>query len=393
MADGTGAAPVSVGMGEALLPSADQAARLQGFVQAGGRAAVLLCPSRATRAAVLDRMLADLPNYATRAGNPLASPLTLHRLLFQIGAGAGDGEEGDVLLRCLQERAGPAGLAVLAVDDAHTLAADALAALAQVPSPAVPEHPGRLLILAGHPDLMPVLSLPGLAALHDPVRVLVLRAEGVEDCGLEPATLMGTPGGPADGLTGSPPVPLPAPAASLALGRMMAAEAKSLTDPPMRMPGRLANRRRFGLPLLAAGAAGAAVLAMLVLSWGGPAAEPAGPLPTAPPLAPAPMPVTAPEPVPAATPEPIPTPVPDAAPGAGDAPAPSPADAPAPEAQRSTPIPRSTAMPSDTALRRDFDAFLDRAGRDTAGLSPADRAALFREYLNWRGGTSGRAAP
>lgn len=428
MADGAG--PVPAGIGKVPSSSAGQAACLQDFVQAGGRAVILLCPSRATRAAVLDRMLADLPNYATRAANPLASPLTLHRLLFQIGAVVGDGEEGKVLLRCLHEQAGPAGLAVLAVDDAHTLAPDALAVLAQVPSPAVQEQPGRLLILAGHPDLMSALSQPGLAALHDPARVLVLRTEGAEDGGPGPAALMGIPGGLIDDLTGDLPVPLPVPpAGGPAPGRVVAVEAKPSTDPPVRTPGGLADRRRSRLPMLAGGTLGAAVVATLVLSWGGPAAGPAGPPPTALPLAPAsapmlfkvpepgpelaatpvpilapvpipaPMPVAAPEPELAAAPEPIlapvpvPAPVPDAAPGAGDAPASSPADAPAPEAQRSTPIPQSTAMPSGTDLRRDFDAFLDRAGRDTASLSPANRAALFREYLEWRGKGPGRTAP
>jgi len=385
MADGTGAAPVPAGMEEVPPSAADQAARLQGFVQAGGRAAILLCPSRAARAAQLDRMLAELPNHATRAGNPLASPLTLHRLLFQIGAGAGDGEGGDALLRCLQERAGPAGLAVLAVDDAHTLAPDALAALAQVPSPAVQEQPGRLLILAGHPDLVPGLSGSGLAALHDPARVLVLRTRGADDGALELAAPAGTPGGPAGGSVGSDPVPLPAsPAGGPAPGRTVALR---LMDLPVRMPGRPAGWRRSRPLMLAAGAAGAAVLAASALLWDGPAAGPAEPtsmaLPLAPPAAPVQAPV--PGPAPAAAPMPVPTPA-DAASVAGSASAPPVADAPAPEAQRFTPLPRPAAVPSDAGLRRDFDVFLDRAGHDTAGLSPANREALFREYLEWRGG-------
>lgn len=407
MADGTG--PLPVGIGEAPSSPADQAARLQGFVQAGGRAAILLCRSRTTRATVLDRMLAELPNHATRAGNPLASPLTLHRLLFQIGAGAGDGEEVDVLLRCLQEQAGPAGLAVLAVDDAHTLAPCALAVLAQVPSPATKRQPGRLLILAGHPNLMAESSQPGLAGLHDPARFLVLRTEGAEDGCPELAAPAGMSGSPAYALGGGDPVPTSAPPASgPAPGRVEAEPPADL--PAVQVPGRPADRHHSRLPVLAGGAVGVAVLAILMLSWGGPAAGPAESVPAAPPLAPAsaPAPVSLIELVPAATPEPVlmpvpaPTPepvpaLPEAPPVAGSVPAPSAADATAPEVPRFTPLPRPAAVSSDADMRRGFDTFLDRAGRDTASLSPANREALFREYLEWRGrgpaGGTGRTVP
>ena len=112
------------------------AARVTSFVADGGRAVVVLCPSRTMRAAVLDGVLAALPGQAMRAGNPLTSPLTLHRLMFQLRAGAADCDDDGLLARRLDEKADTSALAVLAVDDAQTLAVDALAALAQVPSPA-----------------------------------------------------------------------------------------------------------------------------------------------------------------------------------------------------------------------------------------------------------------
>ena len=52
------------------------------------------------------------------------------------------------------------------------------------------------------------------------------------------------------------------------------------------------------------------------------------------------------------------------------------------DAPRFSPMPRSA--PSDDQVRREFEAFLDRAGQDTAQLSPAARATLFREYVEWR---------
>jgi hypothetical protein len=43
-----------------------------------------------------------------------------------------------------------------------------------------------------------------------------------------------------------------------------------------------------------------------------------------------------------------------------------------------------TPEPTPAQIKREFDAFLNRAGRDTAKLTPASREALFREYLQWR---------
>ena len=49
-------------------------------------------------------------------------------------------------------------------------------------------------------------------------------------------------------------------------------------------------------------------------------------------------------------------------------------------------------QPADQAarLRRDFDAFLDRSGRNAAALSDAQRGVLFEEFLQWRSQNVGR---
>jgi len=302
-------------------PAPDEAGRVGGFVQGTGRLVVLVGSSGAGRAA-LDRILGELPGHAVLVGNALASPLTLHRLLFQLGADLDDmltGEDAAAsLLRCLQDQAGPGGLAVLAVEDAHTLAPDALAALLQVPCAAAGDQPGRLLILAGHTEL-----LDKLPRANDPAHTLLLRLDGE------------------------------------------AAPAAVQAEPAARRIGPRARRL-----VLVAGALAAGILVLLAL--GRDRVAP-GPVPQAAEAAP----VEAPAVLAAPAPDPVP-------------PSPAPPVPPTPAPPRATPLPRPAAVPSDADLRREFDAFLDRAGRDTAALSPASRAALFREYLDWRGAAPGR---
>ncbi|MGI4955799.1 MAG: hypothetical protein ACRYGM_28665 [Janthinobacterium lividum] len=349
------------------------AARVASFAAGGGRAVVILCPSRTMRAAVLDGVLAALPSQAMRAGNPLASPLTLHRLMFQLGAGAADGDDDGLLARRLDGKTDTSALAVLAVDDAQTLAADALAALAQVPSPAAGGHPGRLLILAGHPDLLLALFKPGLHALHDPANALLVDLDGVET-------------GVAQGIEGAPDAAHTLSRTHLGMSDAVPMPGAAMPAPPAPdQPARPVLRRtiwrRLARPVLAALALGAAASVVLALSWD---KVPAGPdlaaragfdvsPPPASPRSPVPAPMQEPPPAQAVI-QPF-------------APA-----SPIPETQGVSPVPRQAAMPSDADLRRGFDAFLDRAGRDTAGLSPADRAALFREYLDWRSRSAARPA-
>ena len=324
------------------IPVPDEAGRIEGFVQGTGRLVVLLGSPRAGRAA-LDRILEELPGHAVRVGNALASPLTLHRLLFQLGAELDDGDDAASLLRCLQDRAGTGGLAVLAVEDAHTLAPDAMTALLQVPCAAAGDRPGRLLILAGHTDL-----LDKLPRASDPAHTLLLHLEGEA----APAAAQAVQAGPA----------------------------------PVRRIGPRAKRL-----VLVAGVLGACIL--LLLAFGpskmapGPAPQAAGAVPVeAPAAAPAAPAIPVPDPVPP-SPAPFTPALPTPALPTPTLPVPA---LPMPALPRATPLPRPAAAPSDADLRREFDVFLDRAGRDTAGLSPASRAALFREYLEWRGGPAGR---
>jgi hypothetical protein len=320
---------------------------------------------------VLDGVLAALPGQAMRAGNPLASPLTLHRLMFQLRAGAADGDDDGLLARRLDEKTDISTLAVLAVDDAQTLAVDALAALAQVPSPAAGEHPGRLLILAGHPDLLLALFRPGLDALHDPANALLLDLDGLES-------------GTGQDAEGPPGAAHTLSTAHLGIGDAVPLPGEAAPELPAQ-PGQPVLHRtvwsRLARPVLATLALSAAASVVLALSWD---KVPAGQsLPGRAALGVSPLSVS-PRPV-------VPAPVQEPAPAQAVVRPPVPAP-PVPDTQGAPPMPRPAAMPSDADLRRGFDAFLDRAGRDTASLSPADRAALFREYLDWRGRSAVRPA-
>lgn len=179
--------------------------RLAAFLQDGGRVAVLVCASSAGRAAVLDVALPLISGAVIRTGNPLASPLTLYRLLIQVGAEDDGGDEADSLLRCLAGHAAGPEPVLLLVDDAHTLSGDVLLALTRAPHLAPPGQPGVALILAGGPALQEMLSAPGLESLRDPSTMLSLAvpADGFERAGqTEPGGHPGVEAGSA------PPVPM-----------------------------------------------------------------------------------------------------------------------------------------------------------------------------------------
>ena len=329
---------------DALLPRSDAPAtapafaveparRVSGFIQSGGRAVVLVDPSAPARAAALDGILAALPAGAIRLGNPLASALTLHRLLFQLGIedGGEDGEEdAGGLIVCALDVPSGGRMAMLAVDDAHSLTPEAMAALAQVPSPASPDQAGRLLLLAGGPGLLALVSGSGCEVLRDPCLTLTIVTP----------TLAGA-------------VPL--------------SEAGADVTPAARAG---AERRWWVGPLLA-GLFLVGLIGMPILFWVAQATPPlrsgsqgAGPA----------LPAAAPhEPAGEAAGDPA---LPQAAP-----------DLPT---RRGTPAPQPTLALADARLRQDFDAFLDRAGRDTARLSARARERLFREYLDWRTRNAGR---
>ena len=214
--------------------------RLAAFLQDGGRVAVLVCASSAGRAAVLRVALPLMPGAVIRAGNPLASPLTLYRLLIQVGAEDDGGDEAESLLRCLAGHAAGPEPVVLLVDDAHTLSNDVLLALTRVPHLAPPGQPGVALVLAGGPALPDMLSAPGLDSLRDPSTMLslVVPADGFEmGPDSEEAGLPGS-GKPGAGLAAPavppPPVPMAPLRAGLVVHAPMDRAGPAVPMPPVR---------------------------------------------------------------------------------------------------------------------------------------------------------------
>ena len=287
---------------------------------------VLLGENRTGRAGVLDATASCLPADGigvVRAGNPLASPLTLDRLLIQLAGLELAMPEAEAVALALAERAGGVERLAVLADDAHTLAPDALALLLRLPEVVVPGLSQVQLVLAGRASLLD--QVPALAA--DPASVV--RLQGSPE---PPESTVPAQAAPAPVLPAAPPRGRMSRRGPLALGAMAAAFAAawfiSRPVPPAMPPTTLSASPDPSL------------------------------LPA--PLAPAPLP---PVPVPVPVPEPEAVPQPQQAPSF-------------------TAPPLRTPTPEQ--LRREFNAFLSRAGRDTASLTDAERTGLFQEYMAWQ---------
>ena len=352
------------------------AARVAGFIGTGGRAVVLLGPAGAGKTAVLDTVLSALPGRQTRIRNPGPAPLTLKRILRQMSAPP-DALTSGHFFRTLAEQAYDDESATIAVDDAHSLSPHALASLARIPGLGGPELPGMILFLAGEATLLGKLSAPGLELLRNSRRALVLTLPDSAAARTAPETasaarLMWTTLAPEPPPIPAPPLP-PAPA------------------PPEPELLIISGTGPRAWQAALAGAVLATAFAMSTL-WtsrvGTPPTPPALPAPVALPAPAAPIPPAEPERPPAASLDAPPTPA--SPPDTTAEPTPPPlisSETP----RLISPEPPRPVEPSDTQLRRGFDIFLDRAGRDTAKLTPPAREALFREYLAWR--AKGPATP
>ncbi len=382
--------------------------RIEQFIASGGRAVVLVGPPGSGKVRLADAVLSGLPGRQTRIGNPTSRPLSMKRMLQQIGMPADEGTDGP-FLGMLAEQAYDDQSAVVMVHQAHTLSPYALSALSRVPGLGGPEHPGMILMLAGEAPLLAKLSAPGLDVLRNARRTLVLmmpRGGAAEEVGVARLTWMALlpEGGDAD--------------AAARTGRRrfppIRADRPPLPDVPLAPPPKRPPPPPPGLLMLVAAMTAAVILGWMVWPEPAPSRSAAAPVlpppmgrvaaeqprpdlpmpapagtstePPAPALDAATLPtpdLAAPGPTPGSAAELAPAPVPEPLPGRTPEPAPEPAteitSAITPEV-----TPEPAPEPTPAQIKREFDAFLNRAGRDTAKLTPAARAALFREYLQWR---------
>ena len=321
---------------------AGPAMRAASFVAGGGRAVVVSGPAECGKRVVVDGLLAGMAGRVLRVGGDTDGPLNLAGILSALGHVAADeADEQGLFFRTLAELAYDDYSAVLAIEGAHRLTGFALSALSRVPGLGGPAQPGMVLVLSGEPALLANLAAPGLEQLRNRRRTLLVKL-------------------PEGGAAERPAANMPTRLAAAALG-----------SEPQRL-GR--DLRLVGLAAVFGSLLTTGVLALTRPHWAvtetqavvSAVAEPVAAVPAGPaaavPVAPAV--VTEPDPAPA---------------GAESAAPERPAE-PGPAAV----APAAEMVPREVQLRRDFDAFLDRAGRDTAKLSPAARETLFTEYLQWR---------
>ncbi len=146
-------------------------------------------------------LLAEAGAASVRVGNPLSSPLTLRRILFQIDLDGG-GDEADVddearLAHLLEERRGAQGRIVLVVERADTLDAATLLSLQRLAS-----APGALQVLFfGAPAFWALLDDAGLA----PLRRALARQRTEPAAASPPAPVVAPPAAPARPVAGTVP--------------------------------------------------------------------------------------------------------------------------------------------------------------------------------------------
>ncbi len=348
------------------------------FLEPGGCTLVLVGPSGSGKTTLLDELLARLPGKIIKVANPLVSPITPDRFLFQIGGTSDDRDDGEAIIQCLLGTPGNGKPTTLAVDDAHSLDPQVWPVLARIPGLVAPNEAGMNLIIATRPELLDALPRLMLHATQGLPRTLIVTLP-------EPAHMR-------------PPVAVEAPAAA------------AIAPPPAtrsRRPGRPPAAGPPGRSRLA-WIGGAAVLAVAVIAVTSSVTRPAfqafmaAPV-SAPASGPPQMAVIA---VPAtiAGGDSVPAKEEAMANDVGQASAPAiPGSSDQPELSApmlplpAQPLPRLVQQGSsisDNQLRQEFAAFLRRAGRDTASLAPSARDALYREYLSWRErGLSGQTEP
>ncbi|WP_264716443.1 hypothetical protein [Limobrevibacterium gyesilva] len=320
-------------------------------------------------AGVVSALMARLAGSAVRVvrvANPLTSPLTLTRLILQIGgdqATSAD-EELAIGVRSLTVRTSDERQVVLLIEQADTLQRQALLFLQALSDLAPPRAPVLQVLFAGKSRLLTLLEGAEFSRIREQLATSVVLEGESGESGPPPA----------------PPVPTATPAIPL-----------NLVAASSRRRGR-ASARRWRRPIGALVAIAALVFAAtggtrfyrdveesvvaLLHPQSGPtapaaddgaaAADPAPAIPAA--TAPSAPPTAAVAGLPPGNPAPVPAPV---EPGLAD--------------HGATPSPETASAnaegESEERLRREFNTFLSRSGPGLAQLTDAQRETLFQQYL------------
>ena len=315
-------------------------ARVMAFLAEGGRVAAISGPAGAGKKAVVEAVVLGMPGQVLRVRNPGPGPLDLAAILKQLGQTVeNEADQQGLFIRTLTELAYDDQPVVLLIENAHTLTSFALLALSRVPGLGRPDLPELVLLMSGEPELLLKMGAPGLELLRNQRRTLLVKLKLIE----KPVSIS-----PAQPVT-APPIAGPGCA-----GKLIAPHGAPLRSPhDLRVAG------------LAALTGSLLTVAVFVWPWrpvsSGQAMKPSVTVE---------LPMTLAAGVPDVMPDlPLQTTIP------------TPSSAPTVDAP-ATPMP---ALSITERLHRDFDGFLDRAGRDTASLTPKARQVLFREYLRWGG--------
>ena len=389
-------------------PGSAEARQISEFFKSGGGVALITGEELSDKTALLKEVARLFGGPTLQVANPLVTPLSLTRMIVQIGA-FDDGEDDAAVLRAhIAEYAVPGEPVLLAIDDSHTLDDEALSTVTSLASQPMNGAP-VLVLMAGQPIIEDrVLSL--LDASPRPVRVLSI-ARPAPDLATSAPVLQRSPVREPGSM--APAMPLPPPPLRVAVrpptaptsvdsnteeprpARSLKAHSESdqrgLTATPSTLqlvpsaPTRRTGSRGSLMLLALVGFAAIVTAGVMVASQRDvPASSPTVSVAAGSSTPPNPKPAVvsrpaSPEPA-AAVPEvsppnvaPAPA-IPEPTPGASSNGAPGLAE---------TPRPRSVEK-SDALLRRDFQSFLARTGRSIVARDPAKFEALFQDYLRWR---------
>lgn len=304
--------------------------------------------------AAIDQCIALLPDQSLRIiriRGAQGSPLTLSRIIRELGAGEHTGapaDDDELIVRLLAKPGGNGGRVVLVIEQAERLSARTLAFLQVISTVFGARSPGIQLLFAGHPSFEQLISTDELAGIRD-------RLETIVHVASTPAT---------------------------AVPRRLAQQSSRGADARGKAPARpFFVRRKKAL---------AALLAVIVIAAGAslatvwrtamePAIDDTGADPSlgGRSAQPSPQPPSA-QPSPALPPQAV-TPVPD----------PGPATAASPERRR--PLPSGEQL---ARLREEFDRFLAQTEWGSKRQSESERQRLFNEFLQWSyGATASNAEP